>query len=660
MKHLSIDIETYSETDIQSCGLYKYVEDKNFEVLIFAYSVDFGAVKVIDLAQNEKIPSEILIAMASDDVEKHAYNAAFEYNALSAAGFDVGNRKAWKCTMFHAMYLGYPAGLKATGEALGLGADKKKSNTGLALIRYFSIPCKATKSNGGRTRNLPEHDPERWNLFKEYCRQDVVAEMAIYDRLSIFEVPQREWDLWVRSDEMNALGVGVDMKLVNGALEIDAKLTEEQTERARELTNLENPNSNVQILNWLMNYIPDIENVRKETVSNLLSKADLDPKVREFLELRQELAKTSIKKYNAMENAVCSDGRVKGLLQVYGANRTGRWAGRLVQVQNLPRNYIETLDIAREFTIKEDKETLKMLYGNVTDTISQLIRTAFVPQNGRKYIVSDYSAIEARVIAWLAGEEWVNEVFASHGKIYEATASQMFGVPIEKISKGNPEYSLRQRGKVATLALGYQGGVGALVAMGADKMGLTEEEMEDVKVRWRKANPNIVKLWYDIQNSAIDTVKTGQTHYVRDSLEFNLEIDGIYGQTFLTIKLPSGRKLFYPSPEIKTGNFDNDALFFLGIGKNGKLALEQTYGGKLTENIIQAIARDCLAETLLRLDKIFPHDPVVMHIHDEVVLEARQELTLDEVNKILSLPIKWAPGLILKGAGFEANYYMKD
>lgn len=658
MKDLSIDIETYSETDIGKSGLYKYCQDPNFEVLLFAYSIDFGEVKIIDLALNEAIPDEVIKAMADDKVIKHAYNAAFEYNCLEAYGFDVGDRMSWHCTMFHAMYLGYPAGLAATGEALGLPEEKQKLRTGKALIRYFSIPCKPTKVNGGRTRNLPEHDMEKWDLFKEYCKQDVVTEIEIYRRLEMFPVPEREQKIWTISDEANAIGVEVDFDLVEGALDIDAKLTEEQMERSREISGLENPNSVAQILPWLQQYIPEVDNVRKDTVADLLER-DLPDNVREFLELRQELSKTSIKKYTAMKDCACADHRMRGLLQCYGANRTGRWAGRLVQVQNLPRNYIKNLELARELVKARDKDLIQLLFGNVTDTISQLIRTAFIPKNGKKFIVSDYSAIEARVIAWIAGEKWVNEVFASHGKIYEATASQMFDVPIEKIAKGNPEYALRQKGKVATLALGYQGGPGALKAMGADKMGLNDEELEDIKNRWRTANSNIVKFWYNLENAAVKVVETGEPQVVK-CLELSYEFDPIYGKSYLVIKLPSGRSLYYPEPYLKENKFGKNAVHFKGIGVNRKFAAESTYGGKLTENVVQAIARDCLAETLLRLYEKYPEDPVVMHIHDEVVMEADRDITLDEVNEVLSLEIPWAKGLILRGAGFESDFYMKD
>lgn len=660
MRHLSIDIETYSEVDLRKSGLYKYVKDPSYEILLFAYSIDFQAVEIVDLAQGEKIPECVREALADDTVIKHAYNAAFEYNALLASGYPVGKRTAWQCTMFHALYLGYPAGLAATGKALGLPEEKAKARTGKALIQYFSKPCKPTKANGYRTRNLPKQDPKRWALFQEYCKQDVVAEMAIYDRVSLFEVPENEWKIWALSDAMNALGVGMDRNLVEGALAMNDALTEEQTKRAQQITGLSNPNSTAQILPWLQRWDPAISNVRKDTVADLLAREDLDSRVREFLTIRQELAKTSVKKYDAMVACACQDDRMRGLLQCYGANRTGRFAGRLVQVQNLPRNSMKTLDLARKLTIERDRETLRLCYGNVTDTISQLIRTAFVPQHDRKFIISDYSAIEARVIAWLAGETWVNEVFATHGKIYEATASQMFGVPIAKIQKGNPEYALRQRGKVATLALGYQGGVKALIAMGAEKMGLSKEEMVDVKNRWRKANRHIVSLWYAVQDAALETVRTGKPHPVRGLLTFRLEAEGIYGQRFLTIELPSGRKLYYPDPEIQKGNFGEDAIFFMGIDTNRKFSHEQTYGGKLTENIVQAIARDCLCVLLLRLQEEYPEDPVVMHIHDEVVLEAHKNVTVEEINAVMARPIDWAPGLVLKGAGFESAYYMKD
>lgn len=658
MKHLSIDIETYSEVDIVKSGLYKYCRDKSFEVLLFAYSVDFGEVKIVDLANGEKIPEEVLQGMGDDYVIKHAYNASFEYNCLGYYGFEVGDTMAWHCTMFHAMYLGYPAGLANTGEAIGLPEDKQKLRTGKALISYFSVPCRPTKTNGGRTRNLPSHDMDKWRLFKEYCVQDVVTEMEIYKRLEAIPVPHREQLIWAISDDMNQIGVAVDFDLVQGAININDRLTEEQTERAKEISGLDNPNSVAQILPWLQTYLPGVDNVRKATVEELLQK-DIPSEVREFLQLRQELSKTSVKKYDAMIDCACEDHRMRGLLQVYGANRTGRWAGRLVQVQNLPRNYIKNLELARELVKAEDKETLELCFGNVTDTISQLIRTAFVPKENKKFIVSDYSAIEARVIAWLAGEEWVNKVFASHGKIYEATASQMFDVSIEKIKKGNPEYALRQKGKVATLALGYQGGVGALKAMGADKMGLNDEELEDIKERWRVANKNIVKLWYDLENAAIEVIDLGEPREVK-CLKLSYQFDPIYNLKYLAIELPSGRSLYYPNPRLKTNMYEKPSIYFDGIGVNRKFSEETTYGGKLVENCVQAIARDCLAEALINLHREYPYDPVVMHIHDEVVMEADSTVTLDDINEVLSRDIEWAPGLILRGAGFESSFYMKD
>ena len=658
MKHLSIDIETYSTESIKDVGLFKYVQDPNFEVLMFAYSVDFGEVKIVDLAQGEKLPDEIISAMADDSVIKHAYNASFEYNALLTTGYDVGTRKGWRCSMFHAMYLGYPSGLAMTGNAIGLPQDKKKLSSGKALIRYFSVPCKPTKVNGGRTRNLPYHDLNKWKLFKEYCKQDVVAEMEIYKRLSLFPVPSKEQKLWEMTDAMNALGVKVDIELVTGALEINDRLSERLIKRAKEVSGINNPKSTKQVSEWLKQRVEGVENTNKETVSALLARGDIPAEVREFLEIKQGLSKSSISKYEKMFKCLGEGDRVRGLLQVYGANRTGRWSGKFVQAQNLPRNYLDDLECARGVVKSKDLDLLQLIYGDASDTLSQLIRTAFIPTKGNKFVVADYSAIEARVVAWLAGEEWVNKVFATHGKIYEATASQMFGVPIDKIKKGNPEYSLRQRGKVATLALGYQGNVGALAAMGADKMGLSKEEMKDIVAKWRKANPNIEGLWYSLNDACMEVLQTGKDQEIR-GLIVRYECEAIYGQSFLTIQLPSGRKLFYPKPYIKDNQFDKPAVHFFSQ-KGTKWGSESTYGGKLTENCVQAIARDCLADLLIKLDDRLPDSPVVMHIHDEVVLDAKQDLTLEEVCDVMAEPVSWAPGLVLKGAGFESEFYMKD
>lgn len=657
MKHLSIDIETYSSIDIKKAGMYKYALSDDFQILLFAYSVDFGEVKIIDLAKGEILPEVIISALNDKNIIKHAYNAPFEWWCLNQAGYKTSIEQ-WRDTMFHGLYCGYTAGLGATGTAIGLPQDKKKDTTGKALIKLFCVPCKPTKKNGGRLRNLPHHEPEKWELFKNYCIQDVVTETEIYKRLSNFPVPQEEQELWVLDQKINAYGVKIDTELVRGALNINDAVTAELTEEAVQITKLDNPNSAVQLGNWLKEKTgQDIENLQKGTVSELIGSLEDKEAVR-VLEIRQELAKTSIKKYVAMEEAICPDGRVRGLLQFYGANRTGRWAGRLVQVQNLPRNYLETLDYAREIVKSQDADFLKLVYGNVSDTLSQLIRTAFIPSEGHKFVVADFSAIEARVIAWLAGEKWRQEVFATHGKIYEASASQMFGVPIELIKKGNPEYALRQKGKVAELALGYGGSSGALITMGALDMGLEEKELPDVVRRWRNANKRITDLWYGIENAVIKLMETGETQGLKGII-FNREIDLIYGQDFLTIKLPSGRKLYYPKPHLKENRFGSNALHYFGVNQTTKKwEVQETYGGKLVENIVQAISRDCLAVTLKRLET--EGLQTVMHIHDEAVIDADPNVDLDKVCELMGQPIEWAPGLLLKAAGFESSYYMKD
>lgn len=657
MKHLSIDIETYSSVDIKKSGMYKYALSDDFQILLFAYSIDFGEVKIIDLAKGEILPEVIIQALDDKNIIKHAYNAPFEWWCLNQAGYKTSIEQ-WRDTMFHGLYCGYTAGLGATGTAIGLPQDKKKDTTGKALIKLFCVPCKPTKKNGGRLRNLPHHEPEKWELFKNYCIQDVVTETEIYKRLSNFPVPQEEQDLWVLDQKINAYGVKIDTELVRGALNINNVITAELTEEAVQITKLDNPNSAAQLGNWLKEKTgQDIENLQKGTVSELIGSLEDKEAVR-VLEIRQELAKTSIKKYVAMEEAICPDGRIRGLLQFYGANRTGRWAGRLVQVQNLPRNYLETLDYAREIVKSQDANFLKLVYGNVSDTLSQLIRTAFVPSEGHKFVVADFSAIEARVIAWLAGEQWRQEVFATHGKIYEASASQMFGVPIELIKKGNPEYALRQKGKVAELALGYGGSSGALIAMGALDMGLEEKELPDVVRRWRNANKRITDLWYGIENAVIKLMETGETQGLKGII-FSREIDLIYGQDFLTIKLPSGRKLFYPKPHLKENRFGSNALHYFGVNQTTKKwEVQETYGGKLVENIVQAISRDCLAVTLKRLES--EGLQTVMHIHDEAVIDADLNVDLDKVCELMGQPIEWAPGLLLKAAGFESSYYMKD
>lgn len=655
--HLSIDIETKSSVVITKAGAYRYAQSEDFEILLFACKYDEEDVQLVDLTAGESIPEWILTALMNPNVIKHAYNAAFEWYCLNTAGYRTPLEQ-WNCTMIHGLYCGYTAGLDATGKAIGLPQDKQKLSTGKALIRYFCTPCKPTKSNGGRSWNLPKHAPEKWELFREYCKQDVVTENEILKRLQAFPVPEEEQRLWRMDILMNAYGVRVDTNLIAGALAIDSHSTECLTAEAFRITGLSNPNSATQLQQWLSGKGVDIPNLQKATVEEYLQREDLPDDARKILEIRQQLGKTSIKKYVAMDTAKGADDRVRGLTQFYGANRTGRWAGRLVQLQNLPRNYLKTLDYARNLVKDKNYDGIKLLYGNVPDTLSQLIRTAFIPSGGNKFVVADFSAIEARVIAWLAGEQWVNEVFATHGKIYEATASQMFHVPIEKIAKGNPEYSLRQKGKVATLALGYQGGTAALIAMGALNMGLAEEELPDIVQRWRGANPRIRDLWYAVEQAALTTMQTAQPQGIY-GLIFRYEGDLVYGQSFLTVQLPSGRKLFYPKPFLQENQFGKMAIHYYTVGQQTrKWEVASTYGGKMTENIVQAIARDCLAETLKRIDRMGLQ--VVFHVHDEVIIDAPASITVDEICDLMAEPIPWAPGLILKGAGFESDYYMKD
>ncbi len=656
MRHLSIDIETFSSVNIKKSGLYKYVQSPDFEILLFAYSFDGDPVRVIDFAQGEIFPTPLVAALQDPSITKHAYNAPFEWYSLNK--FFYSPLEQWRCTMVHGLYCGYTAGLAATAAALGLPDDKRKMSIGSALIRTFCVPCKPAKSNGFRTRTLPHHEPEKWQLFKEYCSRDVAVEMEIERRLSGFPVPDQEQRLWELDQRINATGVTVDLDLVDGALHCNEVITQELMGEAVQLSGLENPKSVKQLTKWLTDEGEEVPDLTKGTVAKLIKSTGNDT-ARRMLEIRQDLAKTSVKKYTAMREAVCSDDRIRGLLQFYGANRTGRWAGRLVQVQNLPRNYLETLSMARALVKTKNVSALKFIYGNVPDTLSQLIRTAFVPSPGNVLLVSDFSAIEARVIAWLAGEQWRLEVFATHGKIYEASASQMFGVPIGLIAKGNPEYELRQKGKVAELALGYQGASGALIAMGALNMGLTEEELPEIVRRWRSANKRIVDLWYSLENAALEVMRTGQPVGIKGLL-LARESDYNNGQDFLTITLPSGRKLYYVKPSLEINKFEREALHYWGLNQDTKKWEKlSTYGGKLTENVVQAIARDCLAESLVRLYNAGHR--TAMHIHDEVALDVPEiEADLDKVTGIMGQPIAWAPGLPLKAAGFVTRYYMKD
>jgi len=659
IRSLNIDIETYSSVDIKKSGLYKYVQSPDFQILLFAYSVNGQPTKIVDLATGERIPFEIHQALMDPMVTKHAYNAAFEWYCLSKflrLPVPANWLKEWRCTMFHGLYCGFTAGLGPTAKAMGLPQDKRKMSVGTSLIKLFCTPTKPSKKNGNRTRTLPHHEPEKWELFKDYCVQDVEVEKEIESRLSSFPIPAAEQKLWELDQQINAFGVRVDQQLIDGALYIDDLATATLTEEAIKITGLANPNSSQQLTKWLADKGLEVENLQKDTVTNLLDSTEGE--VKRMLEIRQELSKTSTKKYVAMESAVCDDGRVRGLLQFYGANRTGRWAGRLVQVQNLPRNYLETLGHARDCVKEKKIDALKFVYGNIPNTLSELIRTAFIPSEGNVLLISDFSAIEARVIAWLAGEQWRLDVFNTHGKIYEASASQMFGVPLERIKKGNPEYDLRQRGKVAELALGYQGGPFALESMDRDKV-LNPSELPDIVRRWRSSSKRIVDLWYSLENAALSVMRTGQPAGVR-GLILARESDIRNGLDFLTITLPSGRKLFYVKPFLSENDFGKEALHYFGLNQTTKKWEKQsTYGGKLVENCVQAIARDCLAVTLKRLAVLGYQ--TVMHIHDEVVLDVpNNQADLDMVASIMGTPIGWAPGLPLTADGFLSEYYKKD
>ena len=660
MRHLSIDLETFSSVPIGKTGAYKYVQSPDFEILLFAYSLDGGPVQIIDLACGEMLPDWLEAAIGDPAYIKHAYNAPFEWYCLSKYFGVILPVDQWRDTMLHGLYCGYTAGLDATGKALGLPAEKQKLAVGKSLIRYFCVPCTPTKSNGGRTRNLPKHDPEKWALFKTYCQGDVVTEMEIERRLSNFPVPPEVEKQWQTDLVINARGVAVDMGLVQGALEIAAKTHDALMSEAVSITGLENPNSVAQLTKWLeMSTEQPVGDLRKDTVAAMLKDEGITGNAERMLEIRQELGKTSTKKYNAIEAAVCSDGRVRGLLQFYGANRTGRWAGRLVQVQNLPRTYIEQLTTARAAVKSKSGDKLKFMFGSIPDTLSQLIRTSFIASPGNKLVDADFSSIEARVISWLAGEHWRLEVFRTHGKIYEASASQMFGVPIERIKKGNPEYSLRQRGKVAELALGYQGSTGALITMGALNMGIPEEDLPDIVSRWRESNKRIVDLWYRVEAAAVSVIQSGTPAGV-NNLIFARECDTQNGLDFMTITLPSRRKLYYAKPELGVNQWGKPSISYYGVNQTTKQWTPlETYGGKLVENIVQAIARDCLAAAIEHLEAA--GFPVVFHIHDEVVIDCRPEqANLDEVVRLMTLPIPWARDLPLNADGWVGDFFKKD
>lgn len=671
LHHLSIDLETYSTVSIGAAGSYRYILDPSFEILLFAYSLDGMPVEVIDVASGQVIPLWLKNALKNPLYVKHAYNAAFEWFALSKyLGWLPPDQ--WRDTMLHALYCGYPASLDAAGRAMGLPEDKKKLTTGKALIRYFCVPCKPSNANGNRTRNLPKHDPAKWKLFKEYNGQDVVTEMEIDRRLSAFPVPAFVQKQWETDLTMNARGVAADMEMVSGALVIGATVKSQLMAEARQLSGLDNPNSIKQLARWLTEATDsdaEITSVTKETVATML-KQPQPANVQRMLEIRQELGKTSTKKYDALETCIADDGRVRGLLQFYGANRTGRWAGRLVQVQNLPRTYTHPLPPARQLVKDRNIDGLRLMYGSINDTLSQLIRTAFVATPGNALIDADFSAIEARVISWLAGQEWRLEVFRTHGKIYEASASQMFHVPIEKIKKGNPEYALRQRGKVAELALGYQGGVSAMRRMdtGHNLDDLSDDEVKGIVDRWRETNSMIRDLWNIVDSAAVTVITNGGAQTIRSKttdavITLACELDIITGTRYMTILLPSGRKLYYPSPEIGVNRWGNPSVSYMGQNQTTKRWEKvETYGGKLVENIVQAIARDCLAIAIENLEAQGLH--VVFHIHDEVVIDtpawADEDTMLDTVTKIMTKPIPWAQALPLNADGWVDKFFKKD
>ena len=643
MKRISIDLETYSSVDLGKSGVYKYAESEDFEILLFAYSLNDEKVQVIDLASGEIIPKEILLALNDESIEKWAFNANFERVCLSRF---LGKRlkpQGWYCTMIWSAYLGLPLSLEKVGEVLKI--DKQKMNEGKALIRYFSIPCKPTKTNGMRTRNLPHHDLEKWSTFKEYNQRDVETEMQIKKKISAFPMPYSEWENYWIDQNINDRGILIDEVLVDSSIKFDEILRDENMDRAIELTGLENPNSPLQLKEWLNKKGLEIDSLAKKDVEFALKNAEGD--IKEVLELRQELSKSSVRKYDAMKNVKGKDHRARGLIQFYGANRTGRYSGRLIQVQNLMRNNLKDLDLARSLVKNRDYETIEILYESPSDILSQLIRTAFIPKEGTRFIISDFSAIEARVLAWLAGEQWVLDAFENGEDIYCRTASRMFGVLVEKHGVNG---HLRQKGKIATLACGYQGALGALKAMGGIEMGLSEDELQSIVDSWREANPNIVSLWWDIDSVVKRVVKT-RTKEKYKSLVIS------YEKGILFIELPSKRRLAYPKAKIGMNRFGGESVVYEGIVVGNKWDKIESYGGKFVENIVQAIARDILAEAMMRLEK--KGFNIVMHIHDEVVIESDSS-SIEEINQIMSLVPSWAPGLILDADGFESEFYKKD
>lgn len=659
MESLSIDLETYSDIDLKKCGVYKYAESPNFEILLFAYSVDNGPVQVIDLAQGEDIPTEILAALTDETITKWAYNASFEriclsvwlrrnhpeyfqsYSILEDTVGDYLDPSAWKCSRIWGAYMGLPLSLEGIGAVLKLSDQKMKE--GKDLIKYFCVPCKATKVNGGRTRNLPSDAPDKWDVFKTYNKRDVEVELAIKEKLSKFPVPEFIWDEYHLDQEINDRGIGVDMQLVENAIDIDSKTKDYLMSRLVTLTGLENPNSVQQMKTWLSDYGIETESLDKKAVKELLS--DADKKVSEVLECRQQLAKSSVKKYTAMQNMACDDNRARGCFMFYGANRSGRWAGRGIQLQNLPQNHMSDLEEARNLVRDGNFEALELLYDNVPGVLSELIRTAFVPKPGYKYIVADFSAIEARVLSFLAGEQWRIDVFKEGKDIYCASASQMFKVPVEKHGVNS---HLRQKGKIAELALGYGGSVGALTSMGAIEMGLAEEELQPLVNAWRDSNQNITNLWWSVDSAVKQAViykSAAETH----GLKF------YYKSGMLFIDLPSGRKLCYVKPRMGVNQFGSDSVTYEGINNNKWTRIE-SYGPKFVENIVQAISRDILAYAMRTLSHCF----ICGHVHDELIIECSKDVSLEAICEQMGRTPPWIKGLLLRADGYECDFYKKD
>lgn len=646
MRTISIDIESYSSIDLAKSGVYRYIESSDFEILLFGYSIDGGDIEVIDIASGEKLPEKIQSALTDPSIIKWAFNAQFERICLSKwLGLPNGqylSPKSWRCTMVWSAYMGLPLSLEGSGAVLGL--EKQKLSEGKELIRYFCKPCNPTATNGGRSRNLPIHTPDKWSEFKSYNLRDVEAEIAIQEKLSKFPIPVEVWNEYHLDQEINDRGVSLDMPFVNEAIKMDSRSRSELLQKMKRLTDLDNPNSVAQMKNWLSEQGLETDSLGKKVVSELLQTAP--PDLKEVLELRQSLAKSSVKKYSAMENAVCADGRARGMFQFYGANRTGRWAGRIIQLQNLPQNHLPDLEQARALVRCGDFEALEMLYDPIPEVLSELIRTAFIPTAGHKFIVADFSAIEARVIAWLAGEKWRQQVFESGGDIYCASASQMFGVPVEKHGVNG---HLRQKGKIAELALGYGGSVGALKAMGALEMGLNEDELQPLVTAWRTTNPNIVRLWWDVDKAAMKAVRertVTETHGIRFS----------YQSGMLFITLPSGRRLSYVKPRIGTNMFGSDCITYEGVGGTKKWERIDSYGPKFVENIVQATSRDLLCYSMQALRDY----NIVIHVHDEIVIEAGMGTSTETICNQMSHTPPWAKGLLMRADGYETNFYKKD